>query len=490
MATGTYYPGNMNHWPSIGLADIPNDSTEYAHDTARAELDAVWQVIKTTDFQESVLDRFDPTAALPAAPTDGDRYIATATANGWNDTYIYQWDDDEGAWDEYIPTDGNTTMVEDENLFYTFDGAAWGITNAYFSFLGLNDTPASYTGSGGKYPRVNATPDALEFVTPTASEITNVAAGAIVAVTVQAAIDELDTDKAASVDKIKTLFVGKDGDDANDGKQTWKAFETFQAAIDAAVIATGLHLIKGTDGGIFAENLTGAVGVDIDAPNATITGVHTVADSNVWKFGHTIIADTTTGFTIDTVGGFGQIITDHWDVRGGITTVGAKQTNGHLSIIAKKTTVDSGYAFFGYTAEGVSADLGDLRITGTGYAIGAAYTAVVDVRATVFSDNESDAGKLIKVPTGSPVITVTAPLIQIGNLWNVTATTTVNIICASLQGTATMVGGIPGYVLTAGDVLRIPTTDEKAALAATGTPSATNLFMTQSNIESLAMLMS
>jgi len=76
------------------------------------------------DFQESVLDRFDPTAALPVAPTEGDRYIATATANGWTDTYIYTYNS-LGAWDELIPTEGATVEVEDENVYYSFNGTAW-----------------------------------------------------------------------------------------------------------------------------------------------------------------------------------------------------------------------------------------------------------------------------------------------------------------------------------------------------------------------------
>jgi hypothetical protein len=43
--------------------------------------------------------------------------------------------------------------------------AGYGITDAVTAFLGLSDTPSDYTGHAGKYVKVNATPDGLEFAT-------------------------------------------------------------------------------------------------------------------------------------------------------------------------------------------------------------------------------------------------------------------------------------------------------------------------------------
>ena len=76
------------------------------------------------DPQESVLDRFDPTAALPVTPSEGDRYLATATANGWTSNRIYTYNS-AGAWDEFLPTEGAAMRVEDEDRWYTFDGTNW-----------------------------------------------------------------------------------------------------------------------------------------------------------------------------------------------------------------------------------------------------------------------------------------------------------------------------------------------------------------------------
>jgi len=69
-----------------------------------------------TDYKESVLDRFDPTTATPATPTAGDRYIATATANGWTVDTVYEWDG--SAWVEDTTTLGALVYVEDEAVHY------------------------------------------------------------------------------------------------------------------------------------------------------------------------------------------------------------------------------------------------------------------------------------------------------------------------------------------------------------------------------------
>ena len=76
------------------------------------------------DPQESVLSRYDPTPNLPVTPTEGDRYLATATANTWTKDYIYTLNS-ASAWDEYVPDEGALVEVEDENVWYTFTGAAW-----------------------------------------------------------------------------------------------------------------------------------------------------------------------------------------------------------------------------------------------------------------------------------------------------------------------------------------------------------------------------
>ena len=86
--------------------------------------EATRSLVSNFEWQESVIDRFDPTVATPAGPATGDRYLATATGNGWTDNYIYEWDG--AAWIETIPTTGTYVAVDDESsVLYQFGGSTW-----------------------------------------------------------------------------------------------------------------------------------------------------------------------------------------------------------------------------------------------------------------------------------------------------------------------------------------------------------------------------
>jgi len=62
----------------------------------------------------------------PGSPAEGDRYIIPAGATGaWAGQTNKVAVRIEGTWEFYSPTEGWFAWVQDENLFYTFDGAAW-----------------------------------------------------------------------------------------------------------------------------------------------------------------------------------------------------------------------------------------------------------------------------------------------------------------------------------------------------------------------------
>ncbi|MFK4764072.1 hypothetical protein ACI3L3_04725 [Desulfobaculum sp. SPO524] len=91
---------------------------------------------------DDVLDFFDPTAALPAAPVNGERYIASATANGWVENRIYEYDELSATWDETTPTDDNTVYSEEDDAWYFYDGSSWTTTvgGTLLDSLGMNAT--------------------------------------------------------------------------------------------------------------------------------------------------------------------------------------------------------------------------------------------------------------------------------------------------------------------------------------------------------------
>lgn len=102
-------------------------------------------IIDVSDAQASVLDTLDFTSAEPGSPTDGDRYINSATgvssetSQSVNANYIYQWNSSTSVWDETIPTEGAICTDEDANQTLLYNGSAW-IALAGYAF-----TSAQYT---------------------------------------------------------------------------------------------------------------------------------------------------------------------------------------------------------------------------------------------------------------------------------------------------------------------------------------------------------
>jgi len=113
-----------------GLA--ADDHTQYQKESEKdaasgyAGLNASSEVIKAIRNIKSGLD-----AAKEASPSVGDAYVATDT----------------------------------DKFYICFSAGVWTeVSGGASTFLSLTDTPASYAGQAGQFLKVNATPDALEFV--------------------------------------------------------------------------------------------------------------------------------------------------------------------------------------------------------------------------------------------------------------------------------------------------------------------------------------
>jgi hypothetical protein len=84
-------------------------------------LSATWAPTEDT-WLDPIISIFDNTAALPIAPTIGDRYIAKVTANGWTINYVYEW---QGSWLPTLPSTGMMVYNNGTAIPYIYTGGAW-----------------------------------------------------------------------------------------------------------------------------------------------------------------------------------------------------------------------------------------------------------------------------------------------------------------------------------------------------------------------------
>jgi len=116
------------------------------------------------EWQKAVLDK--DLGTPPTFPSVGDRYIVASGATGdWSghENDIAEWNG--SSWEFTSPLEGMMTYVKDEDKLYQYT-TSWGefpLSSSSSTFIGLTDTPTSYTGQSGKYTRVNTSENAIEF---------------------------------------------------------------------------------------------------------------------------------------------------------------------------------------------------------------------------------------------------------------------------------------------------------------------------------------
>ncbi len=102
--------------------------------------------ISSDNWKGEVQELYDPTGGLPTPGAVGEQYIASATANGWTENYIYQWDG--AVWVEIVPAGGDQVLNDDSGTVLIFGGAGWedfGTAVNHSSLAGLaNDDHPQY----------------------------------------------------------------------------------------------------------------------------------------------------------------------------------------------------------------------------------------------------------------------------------------------------------------------------------------------------------
>lgn len=136
---------------SIG-ANIALDTTVFNGILSGADVDV-----------QTALETLDDHAHTSSDITDFDTEVSNNTDVAAN-TSARHSHTNKTLLDTITDSGGGTQYLSDDGTYKTPPGAAT-------TFLGLTDTPSSYSGVGGQFVRVNSTPDALEFVSLSSAAI-------------------------------------------------------------------------------------------------------------------------------------------------------------------------------------------------------------------------------------------------------------------------------------------------------------------------------
>ena len=137
--------------PTFTVVTSTNDATLDDHLVKLSQMNAA---LAGLAWQTAVLDFFDPTSGLPGSPSDGDRYIAEATANGWTIDYIYEYDLGTTSWVESIPSAGWRLWVDAKGIDYVYTGSEW---QSYGSSINHNSLDGLQGGSSASYYHLTGT---------------------------------------------------------------------------------------------------------------------------------------------------------------------------------------------------------------------------------------------------------------------------------------------------------------------------------------------
>ena len=128
---------------SISTDQNFTSATNYELSTSQAIKNYIQNVVMSISWQEPILNFFNPTSGLPTSPNNGDRYISSATANGWTINEIYTYD--STLWVGEIPTNGFAVYNESNDTTYVFNGSNWvriGVTISYLDLSNLLYLPS------------------------------------------------------------------------------------------------------------------------------------------------------------------------------------------------------------------------------------------------------------------------------------------------------------------------------------------------------------
>ena len=191
----------------------------------------------------------------------------------------------------------------------------------------------------------------------------NVVGSGIVSIAGNPGTNTLTVTSTGGIDQQNIIYVGKHGNDANDGFTIEKAKLTFGAAITAA-LAIAPAAVVCLDAGTYTENITMQPGVNLDAENATLAGTITTTD-NADVHLHAINLSAGTAIT-KPVGdtGISRFEIDEIILTG--TAGGIFSQGGQVNLKCKTIQIENGAVVVDLSTDEVNLEVENILITGAG----------------------------------------------------------------------------------------------------------------------------
>ncbi len=161
------------HLDNLTMHRIINDAGASSTElwSASKIQDEIAIIVSGIDPQESVIAQLNLTSSEPGSPSDGDRYINTATGNTSGTTQaviinnIYEWDSSLPAgsrWVETTVSEGMHTWDETLDAAYIYNGTAWvkfgsTVTHNNLASLQGGTTDEYYHATAAEYTILQAT---------------------------------------------------------------------------------------------------------------------------------------------------------------------------------------------------------------------------------------------------------------------------------------------------------------------------------------------
>ncbi len=325
-------------------------------------------------------------------------------------------------------------------------GAFWNIIQVNIDgnivgtspYSSVDDNLVMFNGTSGKV--IEDSGLALTDVTGHIADMNNphnVEADQIGTTTSGSTVQDLLDNIPIPTEGINVYFVGKHGNDSNDGKDWNNVKLTIQNAIDAA--SSG-DVVVVVDAGIYAEDIDCKDGVELYAPNATL---------NLASSDQLILADQKTTF---------YKITKSGDASYGIGNIGS----GITSILVADEVIDSS---FDYTIRNLAIagtlilHIKKLTISGVGISDSGGSTSIINLNIDEIYLNNDNA-KAIELVTAINITGYVHRILELGSrsgtmafdinagtinlnvnviiadtAYDVESGATLNLFCNSLQGT-------------------------------------------------------